>query len=70
MPARRERGRTSETPPDESLRALLVELRRARLIEIDALNRFLGGEPRDPRPKREPLTRVWRNEDEPEYKTA
>lgn len=59
-----------ETPPDESLRALLIELRRARLIEIDALNRFLGGEPRDPRPRRESPTRVWRVEDESAHTSA
>lgn len=60
-----------DTPPrDESLRALLVELRRAKLIEIDALNRFLGGEPRDPRPKREPFTRVWRGDEPTERESA
>jgi len=64
MSAARREGQMDTPPLDESLRALLVELRRARLIEIDAINLFLGNPPREPRPRREPVTRVWRGEDE------
>ena len=51
-------------PQDEPLRALLIELRRAALIQVDAYNRYLGEAPREPRPRRQPDTRVWRTEEE------
>lgn len=53
-----------QQPQDEPLRALLIELRRAALIQVDAYNRYLGEAPRDPRPRRQPDTRVWQAEEE------
>jgi len=60
-------------PHDESLHALLIELRRAALIQVDAYNRYLGEAPREPRPphpRRQQEARVWRADDAPERQTA
>ncbi len=70
MSAARRDGQMDTPPLDESLRALLVELRRGHLIQVDAIDRFIGNPPRDPKPRREPIARVWRNEDEGEYRSA
>jgi hypothetical protein len=63
-----------DTPPacrtTGDLAALLLSLRQARIIEIAAIERFLGLAPSRTRRGRPEKVRAWHNEDEGEYKTA
>lgn len=65
------RARRDETPQGcGELRALLMDLRQARIIEIAAIERFLGLAPSRPRRERPEKVRVWHTEDDGEYKMA
>lgn len=65
------RARPPDPPQEgEPLYALLMALRQARMIEVAALERFLGLPPSRPKRERQERGRAWHNEDDGEYKTA
>lgn len=53
--------------PEE--REYLLAVRRARLIEVDAIDKRLGNPPRESGRERRDSTRVWRNEDAGGYRS-
>lgn len=55
-------------PLTPEMREYLTAVRRARLIEVDALDKLLGNAPRESGRDKRDTTRVWQNERQGEYR--